>query len=652
MPQVRTRRAVSRPHPHPVTLGAARRARRRIGRARPPFFAGAALFFAVSGAACLPAAPVDAPDAGVAAAPFDRGVCQSTFVPTACRAPLPEAGTVLDHGGTWRNIHGGGENSDEVDLALPPALSEGWTAEPNSFHLTGPVFDRMGNAYASPVFPHEDIAAVSIAPDGTRRFTVPGTGDPVGGAAPLVLDDPAGGEVVYLGLYSTVVALNPDGTERYRQPTGLVPTAEAPADFVFGLNHHPQTDTLLGVARDGKLYAVSRATGEARLSPPYQIPGAPSPTDELPFEPGGAVQARLRDELAPLMRLPADLSEDTVQVLLGGGVRVANFFSIDAHTGAVWVAATAPDGEDGAVDGESALGALYRLRVTEDAAGMLQVDEVCHASFEGGSASTPALTPDGARVLVGDGAGNLLAIDRECHVAWRFDVGAQIVGSITVDSDSDAFIAATQRDIVKVVLDDAGVPQEAWRAAPTGFSPGAREQVFNLNLATLSANFVAYQAGVGRMVGDMALPRATGVGLIDRETGVERAFLPVLDETVAVMSIAPQGWPVLGNSPVRRAVARALAVVDGGPPLRGGLTQMPAADLAALSTEIACAGHARAALIAAHACGAADRVVLETLSAQAALVRGADEPAVSGLHTALATGDMAAVQNAFGALAK
>lgn len=42
---------------------------------------------------------------------------------------------------------------------------------------------------------------------------------------------------------------------------------------------------------------------------------------------------------------------------------MANYFSVDVHSGRLWVAATAPDEEDSAVDGVSEFGALYWLEL-------------------------------------------------------------------------------------------------------------------------------------------------------------------------------------------------------------------------------------------------------------------------------------------------
>jgi hypothetical protein len=102
-----------------------------------------------------------------------------------------------------------------------------------------------------------------------------------------------------------------------------------------------------------------------------------------------------------LVALPPGSLQRVVAILLGNDTEVANMFAIDPGAGRLWVAATAPDAEDGAADGVSTLGALYGLDVVP-VGGTYQVVEACHGSFAGGSASSTA-TP-GARATSRAGA--------------------------------------------------------------------------------------------------------------------------------------------------------------------------------------------------------------------------------------------------------
>jgi hypothetical protein len=56
-----------------------------------------------------------------------------------------------------------------VSIALAPVFEADWTAETQTYHSTGPVFDSDGNLYAVPYLSHEPVALVALDPaDGSR----------------------------------------------------------------------------------------------------------------------------------------------------------------------------------------------------------------------------------------------------------------------------------------------------------------------------------------------------------------------------------------------------------------------------------------------------------------------------------------------------
>jgi hypothetical protein len=63
------------------------------------------------------------------------------------------------------------------------------------------------------------------------------------------------------------------------------------------------------------------------------------------------------------------LFSSAVNYIYGGGGVVTNFFSIDADSSRIYMAATAPDAEDGTEDGRSELGAIYVLDLIDDGNG-------------------------------------------------------------------------------------------------------------------------------------------------------------------------------------------------------------------------------------------------------------------------------------------
>lgn len=529
------------------------------------------------------------------AQPTPRSYAEPTVTswkPAGCRG-VPFTAPAIPSRNAWRNLHGDVLNSDEVGHALAPVIHEAWTAEDATYNVTGPVFDSAGNLYFAPLIPHENVVLVSLEPTaGARRWVIPGTGAPPGASAPLVLrdPDPPGGEIVYLALYDRVIAVRTDGSIVWDVPTGLTSGPDPLAHGVLGTNYLPSLDAVVGLSSDGHLFVVDRRTGAPALNAPYQLPGERTlPGAPLAVPPGivsaaeALLQARVNVAAGGLQRL--------VSVLLGNDTKVANMFGVDPWTGRLWVAATAPDAEDGTVDGVSALGALFRLELVPSGAAH-DIVAICHRSFAGGSASTPTLNADGSRIYLGDNFGKLLAIRDDCSDAWEVDLGAQIFGSVSVPADRNEIYASTARFIAKVV-DEETAGNLVWTATIDPFENLSGNQTnFNLNLVTAAANGLAFQGGAGLVLNNTPLPAAVGVGIVDRETGLVRSFAAGGEETVAVMSVGPDGAMYLGNSPVRRLFANVLGLSPA--PIRGGITKFARDRLDLLARDAACAGEARA----------------------------------------------------------
>jgi outer membrane protein assembly factor BamB len=517
----------------------------------------------------------------------------------------PAGGDVLGNpAGFFRNMHGDGLNSDEVAIAAAPVFEQDWVAEPNTFNPTGATFDKSGNLYFAPRFsPEEDVILISLNPDdGSRRWAI--TGVPTALCAPLILDDPdnPGEQIIYLGSYDRAVAVKPDadanldkvvesGEMVWDVATGLTATpGEAPP--VYGLNYDPTTDTLIGLAEDNHIYVLDRKSGSLLLSSPYSLPNiAPSPAND-PIDIPEFLGKRLEQVAKPLV---GEMSyEDIFDTALGNRRMVANFFSVDPHTGKLWVAATAPDGEDGAEDGVSELGALYCLKLVSTGGGLLTVDNLFHTSFVGGTASTPALSADGQRVYVGDNFGKLLAIDAsDGSIIWELDVGQQIVGSISVASDNRELYCPTATTIIKVI-DNGTSATESWRATFDMYPKTGNSVNVNMLTASICANGIAFQAGSATLLQDrLPLIISLGCGLLDRETGKIRYFTEGREESVGITSIGPDGSIYIDHSPIRRLFSSTLY---GGlvPPITGGIQKFSAKRLDLLARDAVHAAAGRA----------------------------------------------------------
>jgi hypothetical protein len=497
---------------------------------------------------------------------------------------------------TWTNLHGDITNSDEIERAIGPALDRGWTTEQATFNPTGPVIDKDGFLYFSPFVPYEDVVLISLDPsDGSRRWSISNTtGAPPGSSTPMVLDDPSnpGEQIIYLVLYDRAIAVEPDGTIVWDVATGLTQTGVTLEDGVIGTNYVPQIDAIGALTVNGNVFLLDRATGAQLMAAPLQLPGEKSTNTPLTIDPQVLADAEVL--VQALVDLPSGSFEAFVKVLLGRDVEVANMFSVDPNTGRLWIAATAPDGEDGSVDGVSDFGALYGLDIAPAGGGLFTISEACHAYFDGGSASTPALKADGSRVYVGDNFGELLAISgADCTVDWSVDVGQLIVGSIAVSSDNDVLYAGS-RDFITQVFDNGASGSIGWVVTMSGLfnGLGVLDSEFNLNLTSIGANGLGFQAGAGVVVNGTPLATAVGVGVLDRDTGAVRHFTPAIQETVAVMTAGADGAIYLGNSPVRVAFAIAAGLSFGT--LTGGISKFDVERHDLLAGEAACAAADRA----------------------------------------------------------
>jgi outer membrane protein assembly factor BamB len=514
--------------------------------------------------------------------------------PTGCRS-VPFSHPVLPARTAFRRAHADLESTNEVELAYAPVFAREWVAEPSLYQVTTPAFDDAGNLYMTPALPHEPILLLSLDPvSGARRFVVPlEPGARGGGAVPVVLRDPeTGGEVVYVNHYDRVLATRTDGSTVWDAPTGLPPPAAADATPI-GLAWVPNADALVGLTRDGFAFLLDRRSGAQLLAAPLALPGEKTPPTGRVIPP--SVLAAATTLLEPLVSFPDGFGlGDLIEILLGGSSKVANNLSVDPRTNRLWIAASARDGEDGVIDGVSALGAVYRYDVVPDGERWALV-EVCHRNFTGGSASTPTLGQNGTRVYLGDAEGALIALDAaNCTEAWRLPLDAQIFGSIAAASDGHELYAGSAAGIFQV-FDDGSAGRRGWTAAvdlydiPSGFDDYSG---LNLLLAGVGANGLLIQAGFGLLTAQ-ALPAQTGVVHVDRLTGAPRWFASGLEESLGAMSTGPDGALYLPHAPLRRAFAAVLGITSQ--PLVGGVSKWSSIRDDLLARDAACAAADRSA---------------------------------------------------------
>ncbi|MBW2686147.1 MAG: PQQ-like beta-propeller repeat protein, partial [Deltaproteobacteria bacterium] len=461
-------------------------------------------------------------------------------VPEGVTAWAPDgARTVGDHDygiipqpNAFHTMHAGPNNTDNVWVATAPRMELDWVSDTNFYIPEGPTFDNAGNLYFSPAI--------------------------------LVLNDPdsPGQQIIYHMTYTEAMALRPDGSEIWREDTGLtlppVVPGERSTTHSFGFNYHPQTDSVIGLTMNGELLAFNRLTG-AQVAPMGQIPGSPAVSDVPPI-PQNIVDASNALTDAVFGTTPSGLSFFSViiDVIFGGGSLVTNFFAIDPNTGLIVVAATADDEADGTMDGLSELGAIYSLELADDGDGGLEFRILNSAEFMGGTGSTPSISEDGSRVYVSDNLGNLIALDSELNELWRHNVGEAIAASIAVSPDNAELYAVTRSDVFK--LTDLGSSARLdWTATLDAFSGDPDVEIeFNALTPTITANGIAVSIGGGVSVLGTPVMLKVGVGLLDRVTGELRSFTEGREESIAVTTIGPDGGIYTASSPVRRVSGKAL----------------------------------------------------------------------------------------------
>lgn len=506
---------------------------------------------------------------------------------------------------SFHALHADTHNSDELAIAASRSVNHLWTVESDMFIAEGPTEDNQGNLYFSPIDPKENLLLVSLdGKTGDRRWSVPmptaqSEVSSHGGGAPLILNDPdhTGKQLIYLSVYETAVAMTQEGELLWQvtPPLAEYSIIDGSADdrHVFGLNYHPQMDALVGLTASGHLFMLDRKTGRSLLDEAYSLPGEAA-MSQVSGRPPEWLARRVDDVLDQVFgSSPNNVGRFTtiVNALFGDGGEVSNFFSIDKNSGRMFVAASAPDAIDGHFDQRSEFGALYALDAVRDSNGQVAVVEVARRDFAGGSGATPALSADGLRVYTADNDNQVLAFDRDLNPIWSFDVGQTIAASISVSSENNELYAVSMQKIFK--LYDRGDRAEiAWQASLDVFPEILGYQNINMTTPTIVANGIAVTVGAGFANDGFTLPFAMGVGLLDRENGAMLAYSPAREESVSVTAVASDGGYYLANSPIRRAVTRA---IFGGlvAPLTGGISRYGVDDDSILVADIICAREER-----------------------------------------------------------
>ena len=548
---------------------------------------------------------------------------------------------VIPEPATWHAIHADIANADSVWGVAAPMFELDWVAEPDYFIGSGPLLDNQGNLYFSSNFYHgERVDLVSIdAKTGERRWAVPETGAMSMGG-PIILNDPQnpGSQIIYLAGPERVMAIRQDGTTIWNKATSIEISDVENKDTVKfqNFNYHPATDSLITVTKAGGLFAYSRETGEL-VAPVGQLPGAPAISGKGTKVPG-FIAKRVDPLLDDAFGKTADglsIFSSAVNYLYGGGGVVTNYFSIDPDTSRIYIAATAPDEEDGSADGRSEIGAIYALNLQADRNGGLAFKLLDRMTFQGGTGSTPALSADGSRVYVSDNDGHVIALDHELTEMWRLNVGEPLVGSMTVAPDNNEIYAVTANDVFQLI-DHGDHGSVSWTGELNGFDGYANVDVQSNGLtATVTANGVVVMIGGGKEIIGKTIMLHVGMGLLDRQTGKLRYFAEGREDSLAMSVVAADGSIYVGHSPLRRAVGKAL-FPELTAEVTGGVARFKPIRLDLLARDAICAAEARAANT-----NTLDQTVqLAAINSDKRQIRFLMTQAESAIETAVSDGDL------------
>lgn len=502
----------------------------------------------------------------------------------------PTVGAIDQHMATpitFRTMHVGLNNSDQLWIATAPEQELAWVAEEDFYIPEGPTMDNLGQIYFSPLYPQEDVSLVVLDGNtGKRLWTLPHKGDTKGAGAPLILDTPAqeNKQTIYHATYHWAWAVTPQGKVLWHKPTGLS-YANKDVPHAWGVNYVPQFDALTVVTGDGKIAVLARKTGEPLLAAPFELPGLPT-SDTARHMPSKWLLQR-GDELAKQRfgDMPVDegLFTDLVRIIFGAGSEVSNFYAVDPNTGRLFVAATAPDEADGSKDGVSNTGALYALDLIRTGE-QLSLSIAARYDFDGGTGSTPTASNDGQRLYVSDEHGNVIALNRDLKEIWRINVGEQVAASVAVSADNNELYVVTRHEIFKL-WDKGSHAELAWQAQLDVFPNHSN---INTLTPTITANGIAVSIGASRGVGDNSLLMEAGFGLLDRDTGKVRGFVQGVEEGIAVTVVAADGGFTIAHSPVRR-LGSSVIFGDKISPITGGIARYKPSNYVLLAREASCA---------------------------------------------------------------
>ncbi|MBW2267323.1 MAG: PQQ-binding-like beta-propeller repeat protein [Deltaproteobacteria bacterium] len=452
---------------------------------------------------------------------------------------VPAPGESTYSGAGWATLHRDAANRRLAADAPLHADYWTWRALGGSAVLTAPTLSPDGRTLyvtTGKSAGHSNLHAYGL--DGELRWRSLPWRDATLGVDPCaILSSPivASDGGIYVGDCNQLYAFAPDGAVKWVVP--LPPLQQGDSRFSDELAINALTTAvftkqgyLLGVTNFGDVIVLDRSSGVS-VARPFRLPGLlPPASTVLPM-----VGSLFADGL-----VDPQIREWAWQLLMGGRMRSANTPAVDEMTGRIFVAATSAN---------AGQGALYALDLHEVADG-LEV-RIAHATDMGvGSGSSPALSPDGARVHVSDEEGLFYAIDaRRGGVVWSVETKSAAAAA-AVGSNGDIYSLQARGPAVVAITPDGRIKWEsdlkalAAEKLPRSWLLGAAVAMGNGNPtvvkgAVLVPVLYGYEVEVGRTI---PLPVFSSVVALDIETGVGlRDVVALEDDSTGVTAALPDG---------------------------------------------------------------------------------------------------------------
>lgn len=330
--------------------------------------------------ACTPATAVDdATDSGTDASDTTEGGEEIEFTCVVER-PFPYPSPM-----SYVGVHAGPANDDLVPCTLGGEWSEAWRAlegrgiaQPNTFSPDG----RTTYVTTSEPNPGDCTIWALDTINGEQHWCIA-----IPGALFSTLEVDVDGNL-YATVDAAVISWDEDGNERWATD---IP-GDDPERNATGLHFHP-TGHIVTVTDAGVVMLIDRADGSVL------------DTLDVPLIYGFVPPASLGLDLELDTLLPDPVRDDFTALFGSGGIGGAlGKFAGGSGNFSDNTVGIEPDGTVYVVGGgpDDMHGALVQLRVAE-VDGMLEFVEGWAVELQGGSASSPAISPDGRWVKVSDG---------------------------------------------------------------------------------------------------------------------------------------------------------------------------------------------------------------------------------------------------------